>query len=204
MNQSKTSPTRVSLVVDTDALAKFTTLLQGGFFLNVPQRTSISELLLSLPGFTQDYITKRVQTIFLGGLPADDVDQQLLGIDAVLAISAAMPGLAGAIFRKNGVHASLRTTAEQVPLKSPDTNTSIKIRLKLFNMIAVEKGEGILSSGCIISASNLQRFLAYRHTLSTHIREREINGVNCSLQELFSLLEKEDTINLTVKDSHDN
>jgi hypothetical protein len=204
MDETKPSTTRVSLTVDTDALAKFTTLLQGGFFLDVPQKTRISEILVSLPGFTQEYITKRVQTIFLGGLPADDVDQQLVGLDAVLAISAAMPGLAGAIFRKNGIHASLRTTAEKVPLKSPRTDAPIRIRLKLFNMIAVEKGEEILNNGCMISASSLKNFLTYRHTLSSHIRERKINGQNHTLQELFSLLEKKDIINLTVKDNHDN
>ncbi|MBU1139901.1 MAG: hypothetical protein KKD01_19380 [Proteobacteria bacterium] len=204
MDRKKTSITSVTLGVNAEALAKFTTLLQGGFLLDVPQKTSIGELLVSLPGFSKDYIAQRVQTIFLGGLPADDLDQQLLGIDAVLAISAAMPGLAGAIFRKNGVHASLRTSAGKVPLKSPETNGPVKIRLKLFNMIAVEKGEGILNSGCIIPASSLQKFLTYRNTLSSQIREREINGKDCSLQELLSLLEQEDTIKLTVRGNHDS
>ncbi|MBU0945131.1 MAG: hypothetical protein KKE53_11850 [Proteobacteria bacterium] len=204
MDTPKPSTTTVSLTVDTDALAKFTTLLQGGFFLEVPQKTRIGDLLVSLPGFSQEYINERVQTIFLGGLPADDVDQQLFGLDAVLAISAAMPGLAGAIFRKNGIHASLRTTAEKVPLKSAQADVPIKIRLKLFNMIAVEKGEEILANGCMISASSLKNFLSYRHTLSSHIRERKIDGQNQTLHELFSLLEKKNIINLTVKGSHDN
>lgn len=203
MNKEKTSTT-VALTVDADSLSKFTTLLQGGFFIDVPQKTSIGELLVSLPGFTQEYISKRVQTIFLGGLPADDLDQQLFGLDGVLAISAAMPGLAGAIFRKNGVHASLRTTAENVPFKSPAADVPIKIRLKLFNMIAVEKGKGILDKGCTISASSLKKFLDYRHTLSSHIIEQKVNGQNCTLKELFSLLEKEKTIKLTVRDSHDS
>ena len=204
MDRKKTSITSVTLGVNAEALAKFTTLLQGGFLLDVPQKTSIGELLVSLPGFSKDYIAQRVQTIFLGGLPADDLDQQLLGIDAVLAISAAMPGLAGAIFRKNGIHASLRTTAEKVPLKSAQADVPIKIRLKLFNMIAVEKGEEILANGCMISASSLKNFLSYRHTLSSHIRERKIDGQNQTLHELFSLLEKKNIINLTVKGSHDN
>ena len=202
--EEKSSIPRISLTVAPEALGKFTTLLQSGFFLDVPQKTSIGELLASLPGFSQDYITERVQTIFLGGLPADDIDQQLRGIDGVLAISAAMPGLAGAIFRKNGLHASLRTTAEQVPLAAPQTDTPIKIRLKLFNMIAVEKGEEILDNGCTITASSLKKFLDYRHTLASQIKERQVNEETRTLQELFSLLENEDTIKLRVRTSHDN
>ncbi len=193
---------KVSLVVDKDGLAKFTTLLQSGFLLDVPQGESIGDLLASLPGFSRDYIIQRVQTIFLDGLPADDLNQQLFGAGAVLAISAAMPGLAGAIFRKNGIHASLRTTADKPLSKSSAANNPITVRLKMFNMIAVEKGSHILSSGCTLAASSLAKFLDYRHTLSSQLKSLEVNGRNISLQELFPLLEKEDAIELTVRSSH--
>ena len=202
MNRKKTPMVKVSLVIDGDGLAKFTTLLQSGFLLDVPQGESIGDLLASLPGFSRDYIMQRVQTIFLDGLPADDLDQQLFGEDAVVALSAAMPGLAGAIFRKNGIHASLRTTADRPLSKSPVASTPITVRLKMFNMIAVEKGDHILSSGCTLAASSLAKFLDYRHTLSSQLKSLAVNGQNISLQELFSLLEKEDTIELTVRSSH--
>ncbi len=193
---------KVSLVIDRDGLAKFTTLLQSGILVDVPQGESIGDFLASLPGFSRDYIVQRVQTIFLDGLPADDLNQQLFGTGAVVAISAAMPGLAGAIFRKNGIHASLRTTADKVSSESPAASKPITVRLKLFNMIAVEKGGHILGSGCTLAASSLAKFLGYRHTLSSQLKSLAVNGRNISLQELFPLLEKEDAIELTVRSSH--
>ncbi|HIQ38336.1 MAG TPA: hypothetical protein EYH36_10155 [Desulfocapsa sulfexigens] len=65
-----------------------------------------------------------------------------------IAISAAMPGLVGEIFRKDGVHASLRTTTAGKLSSADAPETSITIRLKLFNMIARERNrpQGLLPS----------------------------------------------------------
>lgn len=203
MDRQKPPIPKISLSVDADALAKFTTLLQAGIFLDICQGESIGGLLASLPGFTEDYITQRVQTIFLDGFPADDLDQQLQGSEVVLAVSAAMPGLAGAIFRKNGVHAALRTTAGKMVSTSPATDTSVTVRLKLFNVIAVETGEQILAGGCVIAASALGKFLAYRSPLSSRIGNIETKGQSLTVRELLELLTKKEKIKLTVRRSHE-
>lgn len=204
MNTQKNSTGHVILFVETDALARFTTLLQGGFLLDIPQGQSIGDLLAALPGFTRDYIAQRVQTIFLDGLPADDLEQQLFGKEAVLAISAAMPGLAGAIFRKNGQHATLRTTTALARTESSAGNTPLRIRLKLFNMIAVEKGEQILRSGCTISAASLAKFLNYRPPLVNLIKKIKVNGQERTIQKLLPFLKQEETIELSIRGSHDS
>jgi hypothetical protein len=190
----------IELTVKTEALSRFTTLLQSGIYVDLEQGTSIGELLFDLPGFSEEYVKESVQTIFLNGLPADNLQQQLFGKEAVIAISAAMPGLAGAIFRKDGVHASLRTTTA-TELSSQDAlETPITIRLKLFNMIAMDRGEELLRNTCILSAKSFRAFLSYRPPLCTTIQESTLNGEIVNTKTLQDLLSAEDMIKLTIRD----
>lgn len=138
------------------ATDKIATLLQRGFLLPVSRAVTIAELLNELPGFDPEYIRDRVQTIFVNGLAEDDTARQLSAGDT-LALSAAMPGLAGAIFRRGGRHASLRTRPLAAPAHS--ANQSGYITLKLFNMIAAETGPQLLQNGVLIKGAVLARFL---------------------------------------------
>jgi hypothetical protein len=193
---------QISLTVAAEVLSGFTTLLQSGIYLNAPQGTSIGALLTTLPGFTKEYASQRVQTIFLNGLPADDLEQQLFGTEAVLALSAAMPGLAGAIFRKGGAHASLRTETAGELSEASSNDNPIQIRLKLFNMIAVERGAQILDEGCVIMASTLGKFLTYRPPLLEAIQKITLNGEDIDRHTLTSLLQSEKMIKITIGSKH--
>lgn len=195
---------QIVLVVETEVLIKFTTLLQNGIYLEVKQGETIGGLLTALPGFTEEYVNQRVQTIFLNGLPADDLQQRLFGTEAVIALSAAMPGLAGAIFRKDGVHASLRTETAPNLSETNQVAQPMTIRLKLFNMIAMERGVRILGDGCVIMASALGKFLACRPPLLSAIKTIKINGRATDRHVFTSLLQSEKMIQLTVKESHDS
>lgn len=195
---------QIVLVVETEVLIKFTTLLQNGIYLEVKQGETIGGLLTALPGFTEEYVSQRVQTIFLNGLPADDLQQRLFGTEAVIALSAAMPGLAGAIFRKDGVHASLRTETAPNLSEINQVAQPMTIRLKLFNMIAMERGARILGDGCVIMASALGKFLACRPPLLSAIKTIKINGRATDRHVFTSLLQSEKMIQLTVKESHDS
>jgi hypothetical protein len=132
------------------------TLLQRGFLVPVSGAVSIVDLLTSLPGFDAGYIKDRVQTIFVNGLAEDNTARQLTAGDT-LALSAAMPGLAGAIFRKGGQHASLRTRPLTAPAHKADQSGFIT--LKLFNMVATETGPQLLKDGIPIKGTVLARFL---------------------------------------------
>ena len=92
------------------SILPYTTLLQTGILVESKPQPTVRAFLGSLPGFTSQYMNERIETIFLNGLPVDDLETIINGSAPILAISAAMPGLAGAIFRKNGFHAPLRTT----------------------------------------------------------------------------------------------
>lgn len=195
---------QIVLLVETEVLIKFTTLLQSGIYLEGKQGETIGGLLTALPGFTEEYVNQRVQTIFLNGLPADDLQQRLFGTEAVIALSAAMPGLAGAIFRKDGVHASLRTETAPNLSQTNQVAQPMTIRLKLFNMITMERGARILGDGCVIMASALGKFLARRPPLLSTIKTITINGRATDPHTLTSLLQSEKMIQLTVKESHDS
>ncbi|NQV01447.1 MAG: hypothetical protein HQ542_02295 [Bacteroidia bacterium] len=193
---------QIAFTVAAKVLSSFTTLLQSGIYLSTTQGTGIGTLLTTLPGFTEEYASQRVQTIFLNGLPADDLQQQLFGNEAVVALSAAMPGLAGAIFRKGGVHASLRTETANELSETGTKNRPIQVRLKLFNMIAVERGVQILDSGCAVMASALGKFLAYRPPLLAAIERITMNNRDITPQTLTSLLQSEEMVTLTIRSNH--
>jgi len=191
---------KLQLKVENDtAIAQFTTLLQSGIYLAAQQGSSIGEILCSLPGFTEEYINKNVQTLFLNGLPADDLDQQVFGKNAVIAASAAMPGLAGAIFRKGGLHASLRTSTS-TGKESPATvlKQAANVRIKLFNIIAKERGKDILSGGCFVKAAALLNFLQYRERVAAKIIYAESGKEKLKSRQLCDLLESQTDIHLFI------
>lgn len=193
---------QISLAVNNESLPRFTTLLQSGIYLEVDQGTRIGELLFALPGFSVEYVKNRIQTIFLNGLPADSIEQHLFGEQVVLAVSAAMPGLAGAIFRKGGIHASLRTETAPELSWAGNVDQPIRVRLKLFNMIAVERGIKILEESCVIKASSLGKFLAYRQPLLANIQTITGDGEVITPNALINLLETEERITLTIRSNH--
>jgi len=201
-NGCKSKMKQIDLIVSHESLPRFTTLLQSGIYLEVAQGTSIANLLFNLPGFSAEYVKASVQTIFLNGLPADNLEQQLFGEQIVLAISAAMPGLAGAIFRKDGAHASLRTETAAELLRTENDKQPAQVRLKLFNIIAIERGAELLGNGCTIPASSFCQFLAYRPPLFANISSVTLDNAVVDPATLTSHLQNEKMIKLTIRSSH--
>lgn len=122
----------------------------------------------------------------------------------MIAISAAMPGLAGAIFRKDGVHASLRTTTAGALSSQDAPETPITIRLKLFNMIAMDKGEQLFSDSCVVSAKSLNQFLSYRPPLLAARQNVVVDGTVLDTEKLQDFLQTESMIALTIRGTHGN
>ncbi len=155
-------PPQLTLTLPKEAVAGFASLLQHGILYAVDQPVAILPFLLALPGFSSEYIEKTVQTIFIDGVAADSLDRSL-SAGSTLALSAAMPGLAGAIFRRQGLHGSLRSQ----PTAKVATNPSAAgfITLKLFNSIAADRVGDLLIHGIHISGKALHDFAARREHL---------------------------------------
>lgn len=170
---TKKYPTLV-IEIKVNRIKRLATLLQRGFLIPCSRPLSLYDLLSELPGFDHDYITSRIETIFINGSAGDSLDQILMPGNRV-ALSAAMPGLAGAIFRKGGMHASLRS--KPVPASPHRTEKSGFITLKLFNTTAADMVEPLLKSGILIQGSVLARFFVVRgktlHSLFDDIRQRQ-------------------------------
>jgi len=183
--------------VRADSLNRFTVLLQSGVDIIVPGTCTVGGFLDRLPGFTEDYITNRIQTIFLNGTAMDNMATPLSGKNPVLAISAAMPGLAGAIFRRNSIHAALRSKSDETLDKFGQDET-VTVKLKLFNMIAVEKGEALLAQGVGVTGSGLASFFADHPTLVASITHAVLAGRTVSNTKLVEALQDIDMINLQI------
>ncbi len=167
----------LKLVIEPGTTIRFTTMLQSGFIVKLKPGQTIRQLLHTLPDFTDSYLQERVQTIFLNSIPADSVDLAIPD-GAILALSAAMPGLAGAIFRRGGRHRTLRSQPEP-PIFPPEIRPENRGRctIKLFNHIARERGETLLSRGVILRRAALQSFLDRQgEQLEAMIRQRILDG----------------------------
>ena len=147
----------LSVQLPEEAVTGFASLLQHGILFPVKHPVAILPFLLTLPGFNADYIEKSVQTIFIDGVAADTLERNLTA-GSTLALSAAMPGLAGAIFRRQGVHGSLRSQPAAQP--PSDSTTAGFITLKLFNRIAADRAGDLLAHGILLTGKALHAFAA--------------------------------------------
>ena len=168
-------------------IQRLVTVLQSGFFRNAIQGETLVSFLSSLAGFTEDYIANRLQTIFLNGDSVDDTNLAFSEDFATLALSAAMPGLAGSLFRKGSPLTSLRKTAVQ---KQPSQSKSpVVVQVKLFNVIAVEKGKELLAEGVVLNSKDLLSFLRLRPTLVNAMHDTTLNSEPIRPQDLLQHLQ---------------
>ena len=187
----------LNLAVTSNALPLFTTVLQSGIEIMTTQGETIAKFLTRFPGFTGEYLSDTVQTIFLNGTAVDDLSLTLTGRHPVLALSAAMPGLAGAIFRRNSFHSALRT--ETKALQSGEfQQESIPVTLKLFNSIARDRGEELLKIGFCMRAELLATFLSKRPHLTKHIHKIQLREKEMDYPELLRILPNLSKVNLKI------
>ncbi len=163
MNTSSSLPALV-LTAPPEHLAGFASLLQHGILFPVEQPIQIRTFLLALPGFSAEYIENTVQTIFVNGSAADSF-QALLTAGSTLALSAAMPGLAGAIFRREGMHGSLRSQPTPGSSQRATEGEHGYLTLKLFNAIAQDRVTDLLSQGIVVTGSALCSFAQRQATV---------------------------------------
>jgi len=192
--------TELKLIIDCNVSDRFASLLQSGIGIDSYTGESLGVFLNSLPGFDTDYLSNRVQTIFYDGNAVDDLEQCFSDRHHTIALSAAMPGLAGAIFRRNSLCAALRTEKSN----HANQNTSAEsahITLKLFNAIALEKGIGLLTRGGVFSASCLQDFFEQRRSLLNHIATIYHQDTVCTSEDFLTIITRYPEFHLTVKET---
>jgi hypothetical protein len=167
----------LSLFVKSKLIPFFFQLLGQGFLVNVPANCSIRDLIVDCLGIPNDYLEERIQTLFLNGSVVDDLNSCNIKEGSTLALSGAMPGLAGAVLRRGGFYASFRRQISHNDSPSRIDKDNHWIVLKLFNMIVKELGPGFLAKGIWMEGDKLQKFLR-RHSeeLRMHGTSGDMNG----------------------------
>ena len=174
------------ICVDARLISRFLKLLERGFRLKIETSLPIRELLCHHFGISEEYVDNRIQTIFLNGRPVDDVDAAWIENGSNLALSAAMPGLVGASFRKGGYYTSLRDTISYTKAKNSILKGGGEIILKLFNIVARELGPEFLEKGIRIEGNVWQNFVRRNHQdLKTACHSIRLNDTEIDIAKLI-------------------
>ncbi len=115
-------------------LGTFKALLQSGVAVRARTGTSVRAFLVDSLGVDPEYVESEIQTVFLDSHPVDNLDAAHVVDGCTLALSGAMPGLAGATMRRGGYYARMRAgiSLDARPDSVGGADSGI-IRVKLFN-----------------------------------------------------------------------
>ncbi len=150
------------LILNVDDDSKFVSLLNGGFMIKARMGESVQALLCDRLGLDKSYFDERIQTLFLNSKPVDDPATAAVKNNAVLALSAAMPGLVGATFRKGGKYRWMRGSISHPDDGEMTTGKTGWVTVKLFNLILKELGPFFLEAGIWLKGDTIQAFFAER------------------------------------------
>jgi hypothetical protein len=186
---------------DDTLIAEMNPLLQSGFFLRVPTRTSLREILLAC-GLSNEFIDSSINTIFRNSHPVDDIDRTCITEGDVVGLSGSMPGLVGATLRAGSYLSSYRSNITLDPEEIPESHDEGFIQLKVFNVVLKEAGELFLDRGVYLKNVVLSEFLKSRNnSFFGHCQAMIHNGTKMEIpQENWGDLEFScDMIFLSVK-----
>jgi hypothetical protein len=175
----------IFLVLSEDQLPCFYTLCQEGLRVPAQIGCSIKELLCVQLGLPSSYLQGRIQTLFLDGKPVDDPEKALIREGSTLALSAALPGLAGAALRRGGYLGHLRNSLTYREEGSGLNLHDGVITVRLFNLLLKEIGPILLRRGVLFRARDLLEFFGRRSEKFWKVcRDAKINGKEIGVDEL--------------------
>ena len=176
-------------ILQAELIPRFFPLLEQGFGVRVFVGCSIRDLLCGQLGLQDEYLDNRIQTLFLNGKAVDDVDSTLVNDGAVLALSAAMPGIMGACLRKGGLYAPMRSNISREKsrkkIASDISRQYGEVVIKLFNLLLKEAGPVFFKRGILVGADNLQELLSkYQDELRAGISSARLEGKDIDFNDL--------------------
>ena len=193
-------PQKVRITVGLENFFHFWVLLSYGFKLEVQVGCNLFDMLCNQIGIKEKYLNEKVQTVFLNGKVVDGFYDVNVGVDSVIALSSAMPGLVGAVFRKGGVLSSMRS--EHVPHKESESINNHNIglvTLKLFNLIASDLGADFYRHGIYIKGQHFIRYIESKQAVLEKIcRKIIVDGKKCESGDLLIICRSEADIVLFV------
>lgn len=179
---------KITLHAAADIASSFRPLLEQGFYMEVEAGRTVQDVFCRQLAVAEDYLRDRVQTVFLNGKAVDDETSAIVHDGDRLALSASMPGLAGATMRKGGFFSGFRSSISlQEPAGEEARPTAAIITIKLFNMIAAELGPLFLERGIGIEGKQLAELWDRLGAgFWQRIEAADINGGSCEMTQLKS------------------
>ena len=148
----------LSFTIRRDDISLFFPLFQQGIMLKIRTGVCIRSLLCGQLGLNPEYVTGRIQTVFLNGKPVDDIDQAMIRDGDTLALSAAMPGLVGATFRSRGKLAVFRNSITHQSHEKEMQDAEGMIKIKFFNLLVPETAPEFLEKGIWLRREYAEEF----------------------------------------------
>lgn len=194
--------TKIVLIVPDSLIQRFSLILQQGFALKVHVGCTVEELLRQQLGVSPEYIEERIQTIFLDGNPIDDIATAYVLSGSTLALSAALPGLAGATLRRGGYYAPLRSQISYKQANDIEATHEGVVFLKLFNLSLKELGPFFLSQGVLVNGKNLSNFFRVQPgDFWENCKVTELDGEKITPEKLREMTWQERDVFLRVSTS---
>jgi hypothetical protein len=197
-----TSPTHISLVMESERLGDFFPIMQRGFFVTACLPCTVGNLLHEQFGLECAYILDRITTIFLDGKAIDNTDEAPVRDRSTIALSAAMPGVVGASLRRGSFYAAMRGPITCTEREIPSESFEGVVRVKLFNLLLPELGPVFLKRGIIMTTSDLSDiFLSHPETIrqGCHVSARDGQAVNPSSLTADDMFINGDIIKLSIE-----
>ena len=187
------------LTVTATENTKFVGLLNAGFMINIQVGESVKTLLCDRLGIDQSYFDERIQTLFLNNKPVDHPATAVVKDGGTLALSAAMPGLVGATFRKGGKYGWMRGSISHPDDSEMTTGKTGWVTLKLFNLILKELGPFFLEAGVWLKGEAIQAFFVERfNSLVGDIQSVILNGREIAPEALLKIESEEEPVYIKI------
>ena len=179
------SKTELCLHLEKSLIPSFFQLLQKGFRVKTRAGCSVKSFLCEHLGLSPEYVEERIKTLFLDGKPVDDKDTAMIRDGSTLALSAAMPGLVGAVLRSGGFFASMRSTISHREEAEVACTQEALVSLKLFNILLREIGPAFLEKGIWVRGKDLQNLIEGKlDDFSTGFKKVILDGEKVDLKTL--------------------
>lgn len=189
----------VQMTIKPDSFSVFWPLLSYGLKLDVQIGINLFDLLVNQIGINESYLNEKVQTIFLNGKVVDDFSAEIVKDESIIALSAAMPGLVGAVFRKGGILSSMRSGHASSLEVTVIKKHKGQVTLKLFNLIASDLGADFYKRGICISGKHFIRYVKSKQSLLEKVcKQLVVDGKRHEIGGLLFLCRPEADIVLTV------
>ena len=175
----------IYISIDENMVSSFFYFLEKGVQKEILVGHNIRTMLSDQLNISEDYIDNRIKTLFLDGSAVGNINSTIINNGATLAISAAMPGLAGATFRRlENTDSFLDTIAENKETGQTNYEKGI-ITIKFFNLVLRELGPAFLKLGVLIPKDELIKFFSQKsEEFLRACRSVKINGHTSKIEAL--------------------